>query len=182
VLVKRAEEFERNELKPKKKRQKQIDRWRRFTFKKDDSEKNKNKNNNGNNNFVLTCFEKRERENKDEWLIDSGATVHVTTSDKDMYNKQPTSRCVIVGNGEEIQAKCIGSVTLVRTCGSTICLYNVLFIPDFSMNIMSLTKLLEKGTGIQGSNRQLTLINGEAKLPLHHNPKTGMYDLKTKKR
>ena len=71
----------------------------------------------------------------------------------------------MIGNGQEVKAQCMGTVKLVGMSGNIICLHKVLYIPEFTTNIMSLSKLMERGTGIKGDKMKLTLLNRLAKMP-----------------
>jgi hypothetical protein len=79
----------------------------------------------------------------DEWYLDSGATHHVTNDLNNLSSFLPYDGIdkLHVGNGAGMIIGHIGS-TLLRFSDYTISLKNILFVPSFSKNIVSLSQLL----------------------------------------
>ncbi len=73
----------------------------------------------------------------ERWLVDSGATAHITNSDLPLTSPQSVSVKVMIGNGKEIVCIKRGNV-LVKNGGQTLQLKQVLFAPTFTKNIISL--------------------------------------------
>ena len=83
-------------------------------------------------------------ETTEEWLIDSGASVHVTNSSAGMIDIEPTDEAVIVGNNTVIKANLKGTVYIKDTVTQrSIKLRSVLYVPNFRRNIISIGKLVE---------------------------------------
>ncbi|XP_071708326.1 uncharacterized protein [Rutidosis leptorrhynchoides] len=76
---------------------------------------------------------------KDAWVVDSGATDHVSTSLSNMHNVHTYHKPIFVTlpNGHNTQVTNYGSVTI----NSAITLHDVLYIPSFSYNLLSVSKL-----------------------------------------
>lgn len=72
------------------------------------------------------------------WIIDSGATHHVS-HDKDLFESLSDSlnRSVTLPTGQNINIKRIGQIRL----NEYLLLTNVLYIPDFRLNLLSISQL-----------------------------------------
>ncbi|GJX10121.1 cysteine-rich receptor-like protein kinase 8 [Tanacetum coccineum] len=86
---------------------------------------------------------------KDAWIIDSGATDHVSITLTLMHDIYTLSTPILVSlpNGQTVEVTTYGSVTL----NTNIILHNVFHIPSFTYNIIFVSKLL------QGTSISLTL-------------------------
>jgi hypothetical protein len=84
----------------------------------------------------------------ESWLIDSGATVHVTTSEAGMADVEHADAAIIVGNGKRIRAMKKGSLLLQTNDGKCIKLNEVLVAPDFKKQIISLPRLLQENAKV----------------------------------
>jgi len=78
--------------------------------------------------------------NEERWIVDSGATDHVTISldNFDSYSKINDIK-VNLPNGIHVKATHKGNIKL----NNGITLHNVLFIPEFNYNLISLSKLIK---------------------------------------
>jgi hypothetical protein len=72
----------------------------------------------------------------EEWLFDSGATVHVTSNKHLLFNTSPCKRLIKVANGGHMVASLIGDVLLKSRCGSYLMLKRILYSPKFNKNII----------------------------------------------
>jgi hypothetical protein len=79
------------------------------------------------------------------WLLDSGATVHVTNDPNMLMQARPSKEYVRVGNGEEIKAELEGNVKMELDNGQGLVLESVLYAPNFVRNIVSLMKVTNAG-------------------------------------
>jgi len=87
----------------------------------------------------------------DEWLIDSGASVHMTNQKEDLWEPKETMHAVTIGSGKAMAAKAIGNkpTKLCDTNGNTIELADILYIPELKKKIISLSKLLDQGYKVE---------------------------------
>ena len=78
----------------------------------------------------------------DIWIIDSGATKHIYCNTKFLISpQQPTLEIPIkLPNGHSSSVKVVGSVRL----NSSISLQNVLYVPSFRVNLLSVRKLTQQ--------------------------------------
>lgn len=84
------------------------------------------------------------------WIVDSGATSHMC-NDKSVFDRLKTLECplkITLGDGRGVEATQQGNVQLVMQVGrkSISCtLHDVLWVPDLSFNLFSISKASEKG-------------------------------------
>ena len=82
------------------------------------------------------------------WILDSGSTVHVTNSHVGITNWAKAHETIIVGSGKEVKAYHKGTVTL-RIGESTLTLKEVLYVPKFAQNIVSVSRLVQNGNTVE---------------------------------
>ncbi|CAH9072816.1 unnamed protein product [Cuscuta epithymum] len=73
------------------------------------------------------------------WIIDSGASEHITCDNKNLFNisVQPFEPSIKIPNGELVPVSAIGSLCLPNG----ICLQRVLYVPQFQCNLLSVSRL-----------------------------------------
>jgi len=106
------------------------------------------------------------QEEKDlDWLIDSGATSHMTWNRTILTNFKPTmgDRKVDVANGVSIQVMGTGDAHLVTdsmTPPRKIRLTNVLYVPELMMNLISIVALDNLGISCAFKNGEMHITHG----------------------
>lgn len=100
----------------------------------------------------------------DGWIIDSGATCHMT-SEKSSFSAINCSyrSSITVANGDSLEAKGIGSVNIMvgtNDGAETLKLNNVLWIPGLSVNLISVRKLVNEGFVVK-FNDKVAFIEGK---------------------
>ena len=113
----------------------------------------------------------------ESWLVDSGATVHITNDKSHMFNKKTTENHVTIGDGSKIVGRLQGSLLLHTTSNHKVKLNHVLYLPGFNRNILSMARLLEHGNEIMADSDSLALIKGATRLTLLKETKGGMFSL-----
>ena len=109
-------------------------------------------------NYTLSLSDECMKPN--EWIIDSGATVHMTPNENLFSKLDNTHRSdVIVANGEKIQAVGVGTVP-VKLKDGTMVLKDVLFVPRLETNLISVRKLTANGS-------KVSFEGGSAYIELH---------------
>ncbi|XP_019167310.1 PREDICTED: uncharacterized protein LOC109163044 [Ipomoea nil] len=91
------------------------------------------------------------------WILDSGATDHIACSldsFDDYYVVEGTM--VNLQNGKHIRVEHMGNITL----GDGICLKNVLHIPSFKFNIISVSKLLNNSPHLLTFTNDQCILRG----------------------
>ncbi|CAH9113207.1 unnamed protein product, partial [Cuscuta epithymum] len=73
------------------------------------------------------------------WIIDSGASEHITCDDKNLFNIliQPSQPAVQIPNGEFVPVSAVGSIYLPNG----LYLRRVLYVPQFRCNLLSVSQL-----------------------------------------
>ena len=85
----------------------------------------------------------------DAWILDSGASSHMTPDASRITGAKSTNVMVTIGNGEQLQATAIGatSFTALLANGSThhIRLHNTLLVPALRFCLLSCRRMVEAG-------------------------------------
>ena len=97
----------------------------------------------------------------EKWLIDSGASVHITNDDAKMSKVEEASETIIVGNGSEVRAMKKGTITLRIKGGPLFQLSNVLYVKNFEKILISISKLTGHGATVSADSEKMTLVKGE---------------------
>lgn len=99
-------------------------------------------------NVVLLAATNRNV-SKAEWIIDSGASAHMTNCESFLLNKmKPNISHVTVANNNKLAIESVGDVKQrIATKGNIneIQLKNVQYIPDISTNLISVSQVVKKG-------------------------------------
>ncbi|KAG7564376.1 Ribonuclease H-like superfamily [Arabidopsis suecica] len=78
------------------------------------------------------------------WWIDSGANVHVTNSLQGfltIQNINPSENYLFMGNRDRVPVEAIGTYRLIMDSGFCLDLFQTLYVPSISRNLVSLSKL-----------------------------------------
>lgn len=102
-----------------------------------------------------------QKEEELTWILDSGATNHITGDRNCFVTYQTVSNGVVLPDGSRVISKGRGEVNLdiiSATGTSRVKLLNVLYIPDIKKNIMSVTTMIANGARLEMSNDSTDLI------------------------
>ena len=112
----------------------------------------------------------------ESWLADSGASVHVTNSSEKMFNIVQDHSTIVVGTGKETQATEKGELILFHDdTEQKIHLKNVLYVPHFKQNIMSIPALLKNGFSVNAQMKKFELIQNKKSIKLGKMDNKGMF-------
>ena len=106
---------------------------------------------------------------KTNWIVDSGATSHMC-NDESLFSKIKhllNPQAVQVGDGHSVEAKSEGTVELKITLSSGVScckLSNVLYVPDLSYNLLSVSKAAKSGKVIEFHADGCNIINKNSKI------------------
>ena len=84
----------------------------------------------------------------DRWMLDSGATHHITPHRSDFSSYTPANGSVCLGDKSAQDQIGVGSVIIKSPQGCTITLSNVLHVPGVQMRFISIGTLTGKGTEV----------------------------------
>jgi hypothetical protein len=86
---------------------------------------------------------KSVRTHTEEWLFDTGATVHITPCKHLLFNTSNCYREIKVTNGKYVQLYLVGDILLWSECGSYLVLQGVLYSLAFNKNIIRAPQLMK---------------------------------------
>ena len=98
----------------------------------------------------------------ESWLVDSGATTHVSINTKMMTNIKTATEGehVRVGNNETMKATAIGDLILEqKNTGKKLKLEEVMVVPGFAKNLISVGRLTEKGNEFVAGKEGSKILN-----------------------
>jgi hypothetical protein len=82
------------------------------------------------------------------WMMDSGATHHITPHRSDFETYTPCNGTVCLGDKSTIDQVGVGSVVFKMSLGTLITLSNVLHLPEVKTRFMSMHTLAQKGADV----------------------------------
>ncbi|KAD4385252.1 hypothetical protein E3N88_25420 [Mikania micrantha] len=94
------------------------------------------------------------------WWFDSGSMVHVTNSTQGFLTirrLERNQRTLKLGEGKELSVAAVGTLELIMKTGLCIKLYDTLYIPEISRNLVSGPKLDMDGFYVSHGNGRLTI-------------------------
>ncbi|KAD6795845.1 hypothetical protein E3N88_06741 [Mikania micrantha] len=94
------------------------------------------------------------------WWFDSGSMVHVTNSTQGFLTirrLERNQRTLKLGDGKELSVAAVGTLELIMKTGLCIKLYDTLYIPEISRNLVSGPKLDMDGFYVSHGNGRLTI-------------------------
>ena len=81
----------------------------------------------------------------EEWFFDSGASRHLTRTKSLLYDVHRASGRMIAANKGGMKVVAKGTAVLNTTCGEEINVYDVQFTPGLAANLLSVSKIVDKG-------------------------------------
>ena len=98
--------------------------------------------------FTVTTLSAEDSTSTSSWIVDSGATCHICNNKEAFVKLDSSSQTVILGDGHSLKSAGIGvvEVQLILPDSSTkrIQIHDVLYVPSFSYNLLSVAKLIER--------------------------------------
>ena len=105
-------------------------------------------------------------EAQDSWVIDSGATSHMCNDEKLFVElcslDEPQE--VTLGDGHTVEATGVGVVALEMTTTKRSNLQDVLYVPDLSFNLLSVSKAAKSGKTVEFSEAGCEIVDVNRKL------------------
>jgi hypothetical protein len=92
------------------------------------------------------------------WMMDSGATHHITPHQSDFKDYTPCKGSVRLGDKSTIDQVGVGSVIFTTSLGTPITLSNVLHIPQVKTRFMSTRALAQKGAEVSFTQSSFKIV------------------------
>ena len=131
---------------------------------------------------ALTVLKEKRKENRSEWIVDSGASEHMCCN-RDLFTKVDINhecKKVTVGNNNEIPVKGIGSVRFESSNGQIV-MQNVLFVPDLAFNLISVSATSRNGNQVIFKGNTCDIRGRNGKLLITASKKNSdLYEIKSK--
>lgn len=103
--------------------------------------------------------------NKEDWYIDSGASMHMTMREDWLENKTaPEVQEIVVANNSVIPVAAAGTVNIdvfVNNIVSSIEIRNVQHVPNLSTNLLSVSQIVKNGHTVRFDNTTCKIFNGK---------------------
>lgn len=119
--------------------------------------------------------------NSSDWIVDSGATAHMTNDNELLFNKHKiTNKEVIVANKTKIPVKCAGDVKLSCNVGNkqfNAVVENVEHVPDLCANLLSVRQMTKIGNKIVFENDDCKILDKERQIIATANAMDDLYRL-----
>jgi hypothetical protein len=114
---------------------------------------------------VLTAAASEQPPQHLEWVLDSGASRHITNSLSEMLNPQALNGSVTItfGNNSQAKAEAVGDVVLTNISGAAvprIVLGEALYVPQASANLLSISAASSKGIDFTFNGDTCTISKG----------------------
>ena len=119
--------------------------WKAKCLKKKADEAGNRFKNEGGHTAIIATTRMTKRKASDDWVIDSGASQHLSAQRERFINYEEISPLKIqIGDGSEIEAQGMGDITIQTETGH-ITLRDVLYVPTININLKSVAKVVDRG-------------------------------------
>ena len=114
------------------------------------------------------------------YLLESGATCHVTSNNSDLFNIKQDKTKIIVGKSSSCKTQFSGDLQLVIQAPKgpvNMTLKQVFYVPQFNKSIISIPQIAQQGFSVCFNDKQSRILfpdNSVLKLPIQ---KDGLYYL-----
>lgn len=135
-------------------------------------------------NAFSAIFLTNNKFNKSDWYIDSGASVHLV-SNKNLLsnlNYEPKTKEIIVANSTSTKVLCTGDLrlaTCVKNKQYQIEVSNVLYVPELTTNLLSVSQIIAKGNKVNFNDRGCYIYNAQGICIGEASLENDVYKLKT---
>ena len=113
--------------------------------------------------FSFVCYESNMvNVNHNTWWIDYGSTIHVSNTLQGMQNlRKPvgSEQCIYSGSKMSSRVEAIGTYNLVLSSGFILELEKTFYVPSFSRNLISISRLVPLGFSFNFTDSGFSLSN-----------------------
>lgn len=128
---------------------------------------NDDKNEVGRGDVSLVCLSATHSLDSNEWIIDSGASRHMTNRSDWLINDKPVNDYVTIANDSKLTGKGVGSIelTLKNENGTdNLKIDDVLHVPDLFTNLLSVSRLVKTGLTVTFNESGCKIISKQGKV------------------
>jgi transposase InsO family protein len=141
----------------------------------------KKKTDNKDNGFIA-AFSATTSNDALNWYVDSGASMHMTTHKEWLEDKTaPPVTSIRIANDKILRVECCGNVTIrvpdTRGNINKIQVRNVIYVPELSTNLISVSKMIKSGCNIQFNDNGCKISNKNGQKVADANLINNMYKL-----
>lgn len=113
---------------------------------------------------------------QNSWYVDSGASSHMTPNGSLLSNKQDSQiKEIVAANNEKMQVNSVGKA-LLKLNENEIEVKNVLHVPNLSVNLLSVSKIVENGNTVTFNKKYgCTIRNFKNEIVANCQPENGVY-------
>jgi hypothetical protein len=137
------------------------------------SEKEKNKESDSEASFVAI---KRPTKNSNLWIGETGSSTHIKNTIEGLYDCRKEETIVQIGNRKSLKSTTVGTLkaTVQQHDVTTIDikLKNVAYVPELSINLLSITKAMENGCQVSNKGNIMSLTKRSMTIKLDKLQKT----------
>ena len=123
--------------------------------------------------------EKDRNKNKLEWIIDSGATSHMTPNIELIKNIKEEQRQISLADETYISSEGIGEIQLKNGKDQKLIMKDVLYVPKLKGNLISVSKLTEQNFELTFNKREGFIKNENGELLITAKKQKNFYIVKT---
>lgn len=104
-----------------------------------------------------------------EWLLDSGCSDHIVNSDKYFAKSEVLNDPIKIGlgDGSPLIANLKGDINVKYQVGDewfSVTIYDVFYVPDMKSNLLSVSRITDKGNHLKFNNNQGILYSSEGEI------------------
>lgn len=101
---------------------------------------------------------------RSDWYVDSGASFHFTANEDWIINKNYDVKVseIMVANKTKLPVKCSGDVEIKTVVGKEyfdILVQNVLYVPEITVNLLSVSQLINSGNIVKFEHNSCRIYN-----------------------
>lgn len=122
--------------------------------------------------------------NRDSWYIDSGASKHMTACKHNLVNvsELPKTKEITIANQTKVPVQCSGDVNIVTVVNEVeydVVVRDILYIPELTTNLLSVSQLIEHGNSVIFKENVCYIYNQQKELVGQAELVDGVYKLIT---
>lgn len=128
-------------------------------------------------NNAKAVFVAEQSNKKDVWYVDSGASAHLCNDLKMLDNVKNEVSTFTVANNDKIKSEAVGAVV-----GESCILKNVMYLPELSSNLMSVSEITENNGKVIFDKSGVVIFQNDKPVLQGNKTSNGLYAVNLKKK